>query len=140
MTSTWIRRPWYALTALPVGLAALVLPGARARQARLADGLLGGPGRPRRALGLLLALPAFPLALLDVFLVGRIATYGLFWDSTGDDPSESWGGPSLLGAWVVHALVGLGIALIVHWLLGPLTRLHARPQASDLRRNAMSSA
>ncbi len=55
----------------------------------------------RRALGLLVSIPIFALSVLIWYLVARIATYGFFWDS--GNPDTSWGGPTLAGAWIVHA-------------------------------------
>jgi hypothetical protein len=113
--SDW-KRSIYALLALP----ALVV-GPRA-QRRLAERLVGiaareGPRRPLASAGL--ALLAWPFALLIWYLVGRVATYGLLWDEA--TAGASWGGPSLIGAWIVHFFCALGMAVPVMWLLRPLT-------------------
>ncbi|WP_420805393.1 hypothetical protein [Amycolatopsis decaplanina] len=67
---------------------------------------------------------AFLLSLLLFYLVGRIATYGLFW--TGSDPEGTWGGPTLAGAWIVHFFIAAGMAIPIFLALRPLTRLQAR--------------
>ncbi|RZQ65039.1 hypothetical protein [Amycolatopsis suaedae] len=64
---------------------------------------------------------ALPLVLLVAFLAFRVLTYPLFWDAA-TDPNTSWGGPTLLGAWVVHAIVGLAIAVPAGYVIRRLTR------------------
>ncbi|GLY36369.1 hypothetical protein Amsp01_023930 [Amycolatopsis sp. NBRC 101858] len=108
--SDW-KRTIYALLALPACLAG---PAVRRR---LALRWLGG--EPRRG-GFLASVAAFPIALLVWYLVGRIATFGFFWTEAG--AAGSWGGPSLIGAWVVHFFCALGMAVVGMWLLRPLTR------------------
>jgi hypothetical protein len=42
-----------------------------------------------------------------------------------DDPhgfDNSWGGPTLVGAWAVHALIALAVQLPCFWLLRTLSR------------------
>ncbi|WIY04481.1 hypothetical protein QRX60_11760 [Amycolatopsis mongoliensis] len=108
--SDW-KRTIYALLALPAFLAG---PAARRR---LALRWLGA--EPRRG-GFLASVAAFPIALLVWYLVGRIATFGFFWTEAG--AAGSWGGPSLLGAWIVHFFCALGMAVVCMWALRPLTR------------------
>lgn len=79
-------------------------------------------------LGLLVSLPMCGLSVLVWFLVARIATYGLFW--SGGEHNDAWGGPTLAGAWAVHAVIALAITLVAMALLAPLTRLHDRLIAS----------
>ncbi|WP_239154269.1 hypothetical protein [Amycolatopsis sp. FDAARGOS 1241] len=113
------KRTLYALLALPFGLA-----GAHER---LAARLLGRPpreGTPRYLAAAGVSVAAIPLSLLVWFLVWRIATYGLFWDPT--TAGESWGGPSLAGAWFVHFFCALGMTVVAMWLLRPLTDLQSR--------------
>ncbi|UOX87267.1 hypothetical protein MUY14_36945 [Amycolatopsis sp. FBCC-B4732] len=112
--SDW-KRAIYALLALPAWLG-----GPRARR-RLARRWLGAEPRPG---GLLAAAASFPVALLVWYLVGRIATFGFFW--TEDGAAGSWGGPSLLGAWIVHFFCALGMAVVCLGLLRPLTRWQVR--------------
>ncbi|SFP85084.1 hypothetical protein SAMN05421810_103607 [Amycolatopsis arida] len=80
----------------------------------------------RRPLRLLVSVPVFLLSLLVWYLVARVATYGLFWNADTDH-AESWGGPTLAGAWLVHALIGLALVLAALGLLRPLSRVLARP-------------
>src|SRR5205085_738990 len=102
------KRAIYALLALPAWLG-----GPRARQ-RLARRWLGAEPLPG---GLLAGVASFPVALLVWYLVGRIATFGFFW--TEDGAAGSWGGPSLLGAWIVHFFCALGMVVVCLWLLRP---------------------
>jgi len=39
---------------------------------------------------------------------------------------HSWGGPSLAGAWAVHAAGGLAALLLTPWVVQALTWLQAR--------------
>ncbi|MFC5057242.1 hypothetical protein [Saccharothrix xinjiangensis] len=68
--------------------------------------------------GVLRALAAAPFALLAAYLAARGWLYPLWPDTAGalghpftadPDLDEAWGGPTLAGAWVVHALVALGL-------------------------------
>ncbi|MBF6384228.1 hypothetical protein IU444_08790 [Nocardia farcinica] len=52
------------------------------------------------------------LALLALVALTRGLAYPVL---TGDDYANSWGGPTLAGAWAVHAV--LGVALLPVWLL-----------------------
>jgi hypothetical protein len=95
-------------------------PGRRALAARLGFA-------PRRW-----SLLAFPFAVLVVFLVWSGWLYPLRPDSIGaighpftPDPAfdGAWGGPTLVGAWLVHALVALGMQVIC---MAVIRRLHGR--------------
>ena len=108
--SDW-KRTTYALLALPA------YPAGPAARRRLALRWLGG--EPPRG-GFLASVAAFPIALLVWYLVGRIATFGFFWTEAG--AAGSWGGPSLVGAWVVHFFCALGMAVVCMGVLRPLTR------------------
>ncbi|MFD9889593.1 hypothetical protein ACFWY9_09640 [Amycolatopsis sp. NPDC059027] len=116
------KRAVYAMVALPA-----YFGGARA-QRWLASRWLGieskGIGKPRYLAAAGLGIPAFLIATLVWYLVGRIATFGFFWTEAG--AAGSWGGPSLLGAWVVHFFAALGMVLVCLWLLRPLTTGQAR--------------
>lgn len=70
----------------------------------------------------LVSVPLFLASLLVWYLVARVGTYGLFWVIEGGDHSDAWGGPSLLGAWVVHALIGLAMVIAAMWVIRPLSR------------------
>ena len=43
-----------------------------------------------------------------------------------DDLSDSWGGPTLAGAWAVHAAAGLVFLFLVPWAVDGLVALHRR--------------
>lgn len=62
---------------------------------------------------------------LAAFLIVRVVTYGVFWDPDADQ-SGTWGGPSLLGAWVVHGLIGFPGAALSAWLASRLNRAATR--------------
>lgn len=74
----------------------------------------------------LVSVPLFLASALVWYLVARIATYGLFWEIEGGSHADAWGGPTLLGAWLVHALIALAMVLPAMWLIRPLTGLHQR--------------
>lgn len=85
----------------------------------------GYPWRPA-------ALLAFPFALLVVFLTWSGLLYPLRPDSIGaiGHPfttdarfDNAWGGPTLVGAWFVHAMGALGMQVICMALI---RRLHGR--------------
>ncbi|MET0135622.1 MAG: hypothetical protein ABW215_18740 [Kibdelosporangium sp.] len=97
-----------------------------------------GPGKRRQWTGLLTkagpptshflsAIAGFISVVLSLFvfyLVARIATYGIFW--TGEGTAGSWGGPTLAGAWLVHALIAAPMVAAAMWLLVPVTNLLIR--------------
>ncbi|MBF6210100.1 hypothetical protein IU433_02890 [Nocardia puris] len=65
------------------------------------------------ALLTLLWFPALVLAVMSVIMLVRGLGYGFVIDDDGW--VNAWGGPSLAGAWIVHALVGLfgtGVAML----------------------------
>ncbi len=75
--------------------------------------------RPRP--GFARALVAAPLALLAGYLVARGWLYPLWPDNvaglahpfTADHALDgSWGGPTLVGAWFVHAMASLGMQVL----------------------------
>ncbi|OXM43010.1 hypothetical protein [Amycolatopsis alba] len=117
--SDW-KRAIYALLVLPG-----FLGGAKVQRG-LARRWLGreGGGRARFVVAFGPSAVAFLLAFLLLYLVGRIATYGLFW--SGDDPEGTWGGPTLAGAWIVHFFVAAGMSVPIFLALRPLTALQAR--------------
>lgn len=125
---SWVLSPFtadgwwrvaYALTGPFIG---------RERRRRLAAHF----GDPSRAgapgwLTIPLSVLAFALAVLIVYLIGRVVTYSLFWNP--DDKTaaaDSWGGPTLTGAWIVHALIAIAIITVTIWLLVPLTNVTTR--------------
>ncbi|MFI5607704.1 hypothetical protein [Amycolatopsis sp. NPDC051903] len=113
------KRTLYALLALPFGLA-----GAHEWLAARLLGRAPREGTPRYLAAAGVSVVALPLSLLVAFLGWRIATYGLFWDPA--TAGESWGGPSLAGAWLVHFFCALGLTVVAMWVLRPLTDLQSR--------------
>ncbi|MEV0298492.1 hypothetical protein [Nocardia sp. NPDC050710] len=107
----WLLR-WaaYALAALPISLAPVAV------RLRVPRRLLGvritprelTPGRvtAHSGLGAASGLVAWFLAFLAVVAAVRGIAYPLV---AANDYENSWGGPTLAGAWVVHALLGVGL-------------------------------
>lgn len=81
------------------------------------------------------AVVAFPLAVLVVYLVWSGWLYPLRPDTIGAlghpftaDPhlAGAWGGPTLVGAWFVHAMAALGMQVVC---LAVIRRLPGRTPA-----------
>jgi hypothetical protein len=140
-----LRRSLFPLAALPLGVYSilLVLAGRRARATELQTGLLPRlllPGVPEpaesRALRYgLLSLPVNVVAFALAGYVWLIPVVNLAYPLRPDVTTESlahgtWGGPTLAGAWSVHAvgavlifiLIGLPILNAVAWLQARLAR------------------
>ncbi len=123
------RRLAYGMVAAPVGLAALGLtvigrPGrAAALQRRVTGRLLGVPAVPRDRFPY--ALLSVPLGILGLWLAAMLGPntvrnllYGVF---AGDGYATAWGGPTLAGAWAVHAVLALALVPVGLWLVRGLT-------------------
>jgi hypothetical protein len=143
-TVAGLRRALYALLALPVGITCLVLivvgrpATAASLQRRLLRRLLAlpidDPPARRMAAHLLVSLPvnlvSFVLAGYVWLLLVLNLGYPLRGDTTAESLQDAWGGPTLAGAWAVHAVggtmifffVGLPILSGVAWLQGRLVR------------------
>jgi hypothetical protein len=113
------RSTVFLLISVPVGVAAVIDGGAvQRRAARRLLRLDAGRSRVRGLLGVPLDLVA--LAVIGYCWIGVIVNvlyplrpvFGLSGDYRG-----SWGGPTLVGAWAVHAVAGLAFWLLVAWLL-----------------------
>ncbi|GGP81619.1 hypothetical protein [Saccharothrix coeruleofusca] len=86
--------------------------------------------------GFVRALAASPLVLLVVYLAARGWFYPLWPDTVGAighpftaDPivlGGAWGGPTLVGAWAVHAAIALGVQAVCLALLRLLYRAPER--------------
>jgi hypothetical protein len=139
---TW-RRTGYTLLAPPVGVLSLpaALLGRHRAAARWQRGLarryltlrVGEPAN-RDTVGRVLAhaLLRLPLDLLSLALtaylwllvLGNLA-YPLRPGTMGSY-RDSWGGPTLAGAWAVHAAVGLLFLFAIPWILKGTTALQSR--------------
>jgi ABC-type antimicrobial peptide transport system permease subunit len=108
----------YGLAAFP-----LTLIGRGRRAAELRERRIGnGPARTRGSIGALLpSLLAFVAALLVVYLVWAGWLYPVRPDviehlshpfTKTPDLDGAWGGPTLVGAWLVHALIAVGLQLV----------------------------
>ena len=145
-----VRRALYPLVALPMSIGGLVLGGlGKARRAsrlqrallrRLLDLSVTDPSDRQvvthSALSLPINLAAFPIAAYLWLILLVNFGYPLRPDTTSEAVRDSWGGPTLAGAWTVHAagaalvflLVGLPIMAGIAWLQGRLAhRLLADP-------------
>ncbi|MDT0445811.1 hypothetical protein [Streptomyces johnsoniae] len=138
LAETW-KRVAYLLLALPVG--ALCVPLALAGgpagrvQRGLARVLLGvevaAPERAGRVRGLAHAVLSLPLnlvaALVTVYgwwLVPMNLGYPLRPDA---HPETDWGGPTLVGAWLTHAIPGgVTFLLVMPWIGRGLTTSQSR--------------
>ena len=141
---TW-RRVAYATVSAPVGLAVLVLSlvGGHRRaagwQRRVTRRLLDAPSTPDsvdgplRTVGYaLLSVPFGLVGLSLVLMVGpntvRNLLYGVFTDGSY---VTSWGGPTLAGAWAVHAALAVLLLPVWLWLVRGVTGVQ-RVQADAL--------
>ncbi|WP_106402344.1 hypothetical protein [Actinocorallia populi] len=126
--STPWRRSLYVLLSAPLNLISL-LDGGRLRR-RLGGRLLGGEIPARRLRGLP-GLP-FDLAAALVVLYGwSVVPMNLAYPLRpliGFDGSleNAWGGPTLLGAWAVHALGGLVFLFLMPWVVDGLVAVQRR--------------
>lgn len=138
IADTWMRLA-YLLLAVPVGLLCLPLgliaPGTAGRlQRAMAHRLLRvAAERPRRvgALAFAHAVLTTPLnvagAVVSLFLWSVVAMNVGYPLRPGLDPTHAWGGPTLAGAWAIHAVFGgLAFLLLTPWVMKGLTSLQAR--------------
>ncbi|WP_433331059.1 hypothetical protein [Spirillospora sp. CA-294931] len=141
----WVVAPVLGgLAGLPLAVAAvpLVVAGRAETAARAQLRVLGpGPASGRRRVlvhslvTLVPALAAFACAAMFVFLCFSGYLYPLRPDTVqavahpfSEDPGldEAWGGPTLAGAWLVHALVALAIQAVCVLALRPVHAVQAR--------------
>ncbi len=130
-----------AVAALPMALLGAAVPAA-GRQVRLASRVTAVPLEVRRAgpgrvvghtvVVFLPALISLLAALMMVYLVGAAFLYPLRPDAistighpfTPDHALDgSWGGTTLVGAWIAHSAVGLGLevaSVLVLWVSSAL--------------------
>lgn len=138
---TW-RRTLYVLLAPPVSL--VCIPLALLGGSRAAAGLQRGLARrflalrthepaPREGAGRVFthALLSLPLNLVGLALTAYLwllvpinVAYPLR-PGTMDSYQDSWGGPSLAGAWAVHAAGGMVALFVTPWVVKAVTWLQA---------------
>jgi hypothetical protein len=132
----------FGVLSLPAGVASLLLAlvGAHQAAARLQGGLAdrwlhrslapphGGYRWARVTSHALLTSMLGALCWLLVALAGpNTARNVLLYPITdGTDVARAWGGPTLAGAWAVHAALGLALLPVELWLLRALTGLQGR--------------
>jgi hypothetical protein len=138
----------YGLLSLPAGIASLLLAlvGAHQASARLQGGLAerwlrlslapphGGHRWGRLTTHSLLTSMIGALCWVLVALAGpNTARNVLLYPITdGDDVARAWGGPTIAGAWAVHAALALLLLPVGLWLLRGLTGLQGRLAARRL--------
>jgi len=139
------RRAVYALVALPLGAwcLGLLLAGRTARAASLRRGALrrwagssaGSPSRRRWTAYSVVSLPVdlavFAAAAYLWLLLPMNLLYPLRLAVYDESATDSWGGPTMAGAWAVHAAGGT-LAFLVVGL--PVAALLVRLQAGLARR------
>ena len=121
------RRIAYSVLALPVSLCPVRVRVRAVRWAREgafeADAPGPGNGASHAALGAALGLLAWFLA----FLAGLGLVRGLAYPLVGDgNPENSWGGPTLIGAWAVHAALAALLQPVAALLLADVGVLQLR--------------
>jgi hypothetical protein len=136
------RSVMYGLLSLPAGIASLLLTliGAHQAAARLQRGLVdrwlhrplapphGGDRSGRVVTQALLTSMLGLLCWLLVALAGpnTVRNVLLYPLTDGDEVARAWGGPTLAGAWAVHAALALLLLPVELWLLRGLTGLQGR--------------
>ena len=129
-----IRSARCALAELPVSVSAIVLAAsgrqgqAVERQTRITDTTTSAhvPGSRRVVTHAVLAAAVSLLAWFVAFLVAVGAARGLLYPIFGGSYENAWGGPTLVGAWAVHALVAVICIPIFVLAIGGLGIVHQR--------------
>jgi hypothetical protein len=132
----------YGLLSLPAGIASLLLALAGAHQAaaRLQRGLADRwlrcalPRPPSGSRWGRVVTQALLTSMLGVGCWLLVALAGpntvrnvlLYPITDGDEVARAWGGPTLAGAWAVHAALALLLLPVELWLLRGLTGLQGR--------------
>jgi len=120
LVRTGAQRLTTALVAFPLAVAGAVGPRPLGTWARDARRTVQAGGQPlAQLLAFALAVPATLLFLVR----------GLAYPLVAQDTSLAWGGPTLLGAWAVQALVGLLLVAGTAALVSPLVRPRPQPRA-----------
>jgi hypothetical protein len=140
------------LTAAPLAAHATAKPLVPATTASLAGRPVGtvlqerptGPARvvAHSLVAFVPALVSFLAALMMVYLVGAAFLYPLRPDTISTighpfthDPTlhGSWGGTTLAGAWLAHAVIGAGLELVTVLILGAASTVQLRLTKGLLR-------
>jgi hypothetical protein len=119
LSSEPYRYTLFLVVSVPLALWAIVDGGGAQR--RVAVRLLRREPRLSRVGG----LAAVPVDIVALTVAGYcwvgVVVNVLYPDryilGMGEDYSNSWGGPTLAGAWAVHAIGGFAFWLIVPWIL-----------------------
>jgi Putative sensor len=139
---TW-RRTLYVLLALPVSLVSvpLALLGGWRAAARLQRGLAGRylalrspepaahDAAGRVVAHAVLSLPLNLVAAVVMASVWTLVTMNLAYPlrpGLGDGYQDAWGGPTLAGAWAVHAAGGVVFLFVTPWIVKGITWLQGR--------------
>jgi hypothetical protein len=142
----------YGLLSLPAGIAALLLAlvGGHGAAGRLQSGLAGRwldlsltPPHGRHSWGRVV-IHALLTAMIGLVCWVLVALAGpntvrnvlLYPITDGDDVARAWGGPSVAGAWAVHAALALLILPVELGMLRGLTILQGRLTARLLGTDA----
>jgi hypothetical protein len=123
------RRVVSALTAVPRQIVAIVRPEARGWPAPASKPMSprGHVSTAGRITGLLFASVATAAALVLVFALAR-AIYYPFWAAAASraELERSWGGPSAVGATLVHWIVAAVTIVVTYGLIRLMERLATR--------------
>lgn len=137
MLRQFAREVRHGATLLPVGVAAVAAAVTGRRSLALVR-LLGAhrvtaterelalPGHARLGVASVLSLLLGVVTLVPLAVLGLFVARGVLYGVVDRGPyDESWGGPSLAGAWLAHFAVGLlsaVCAIAALWLLAHLQR------------------
>ncbi|WP_459959488.1 sensor domain-containing protein [Nocardia sp. IFM 10818] len=131
-----LRSGYFAVLGLPMAFGS---PAARARVTRRVLRLpleLRGPGVVRAVAHSLLSAAVGVVAWFVVFLAGIAAVRGIFYPLVAASGYENaWGGPTLAGAWAVHAALGVGLLPVWAVLLAGIGAVELRLAQRLLGRN-----
>lgn len=112
---TWV---WRGITLLPVSAARFMRSTSRGRFAEASAALLGA------GLGL--------VAWLVIVISAQAAVNGALYPLLdAHDYRNSWGGPTLAGAWATHAALAVPIVVAAVWVLRGLVALGSHDQESS---------
>ena len=110
-----------------LGISAVV---AFALPLRIAAWAAGGLGADRSATRLRALTVGIPIAayvttgVVWFFVLHSGIFYPVF---DGEDLQNSWGGPTLVGAWVVHLVLALGLLMVVAFSFSLWSTARSRP-------------